>query len=381
MEEKYIIPSGSLIGHFSNKVKQFGGINFAQGLPGFNPPDELLEILCKIAAEPVHQYALGNGDLHLTNAIIQKYNSTYHTSFDTSNVLITNGATEAISLVFTYLWRTYGNSLNVLSMNPVYESYRNLPEIFHCKHTVFEYNDDNTVDFEKLEQKIKSESIKLIFIGTPGNPMGKIWCKQEIDLLLNLSRLLNFFVIIDAVYNELYFNTPTYLPLKDIGNNVFYINSFSKSLSITGWRIGYLICNDELMTKIRSIHDYTGLSSPHLLQRAIASFLIEHNYGSKYIAESRSRIRNSYTKMGEALINLGFEIPPIDGGYFIWTRLPKPFNNGFRFAVDLYEQKKVAVVPGIHFSEKAIDFIRINIARLDDEIDEGIEKLNNFFKK
>lgn len=379
MTDKYTRPAGSLIGYFSNKVKQYGGINFAQGLPGFSPPKELLELLRETSYEQVHQYAPGNGDIQLVNAIIQKYNSTYHTSFDVSNILVTNGATEAISLVFTHLWRTYGNELNVLSMDPVYESYRNLPEIYHCKHVVFEYAADNTIDFEALEEKIKSESIKLVFIGTPGNPMGKIWSKKELDQLLDLSEALNFYIILDAVYNELYFDNPTYLPLNKLGEKVFYINSFSKTLSITGWRIGYLICNADLMVKIRGIHDYTGLSSPFILQRSIAKYLETTNFGKEYIAETRERIKISYKKMYTMLMELGFEIPPVDGGYFIWARLPKSHTDGFRFAIDLYEEKQVAIVPGIHFSDKASDFIRINVAREEDEVNEGMKRLKAFF--
>ncbi|MEI7596375.1 MAG: pyridoxal phosphate-dependent aminotransferase [Bacteroidota bacterium] len=378
-ETKYIRPNTSLIAFFSNKVKHNGGINFAQGLPGFAPPKELLEILKEKTKENVHQYAPSNGDLKLSNLLLQKYNSKYKTNFDASNTLITNGATEAISLAFIYLWNKYGDMLNVLSMNPVYESYSNLPRIYHCKHFVYNYSDNNSVDIDLLENQIKENAIKLIFIGTPGNPMGKIWNKTDFDKLVELSRKYQFYIIIDAVYNELYFNEETYLPLNNLADNIFYVNSFSKSLSITGWRVGYLICETEIMKKIRNIHDYTALSSSHPLQSCIAEFLEKYDFGKTYISETRERIKQSHERISKSLLKLGFEIPPIDGGYFIWTKLPKQFTDGFRFAIDLYDEKKVSIVPGIHFNENANDFIRINVARLDEEIEEGIKGINEYF--
>src|SRR6056297_1981399 len=177
-------PSGSLISFMSNKVKKHGGINFAQGIPGFAPPQELLEILRQKVQEPLHQYAPGIGNHQLLDLLLQKYQSNY--PFRLENFLILQGATEALSLLFIYFKKTIKTDFSCLSFEPVYESYKNLPEIFNTPFFPFSYDSDGAINFTRLEEKIKQEKVKLIFMASPGNPYGKIWTKNEFEALLSI---------------------------------------------------------------------------------------------------------------------------------------------------------------------------------------------------
>ncbi len=211
--------------------------------------------------------------------------------------------------------------------------------------------------------------------------MGKIWSENEINALINLSKRLNFYIVLDAVYRELYFDEKPYIPLDQFSSNLFYTNSFSKLFSITGWRIGYLIAHEDHMSKIKSIHDYTGLCAPSVLQQAIVEYLKKNEWGKAYVSNLRRKLTESYSHLSKELINLGFSIPEIKGGYFVWAKLPEKYSDGFKFAIDLYDEQKVAVIPGEHFSENAKNYIRFNIAREKSEIDEGISLIKKFFKK
>ncbi len=162
--------------------------------------------------------------------------------------------------------------------------------------------------------------------------------------------------------------------------NIFYVNSFSKMLSITGWRIGYMYTVEEHMTKIRSIHDYTGLCAPFLLQRSIAEFMELENKADKYISDIRKRCEKNITYLSEELSETGFKIPSIKGGYFFWAELPPKYNNGFTFAEELYDKEKVAVVPGINFSQEKNNYIRINCAVDHSIIKEAAGKIIRFVK-
>jgi len=129
MSNKYILPEGSLISYFSNKVKLNGGINLAQGLPGFQPPLKLQQKLSEISLRnDIHQYAPGIGNFKLIE-LIQQYYKKYDPTLTNDSILITQGATEAITLVYLYHKQKYGK-LNVLGFDPVYESYNNLPKNF-----------------------------------------------------------------------------------------------------------------------------------------------------------------------------------------------------------------------------------------------------------
>ncbi|MFP4024641.1 MAG: pyridoxal phosphate-dependent aminotransferase [Thiohalospira sp.] len=379
MDEKYRKPSGSYISFMSNKVKTHGGINLAQGIPGFNPPKELTQILSKLAKENLHQYAPGNGNNELLKLLVEKYQSDY--AFTKDDFMILQGATEALSLLYIYFNKILSKPFSALAFEPVYESYMHLPKIFNTGFVPFAFDKNSSVDFFQLESVCKAKNVKVIFIGTPGNPFGKIWNKQEIDNLLKLSKSLDIFIIFDAVYRDLYFEEKPYIPLDQFYPNLFYVNSFSKILSITGWRVGYLIAHQKHMDHIKSIHDYTGLCAPSLLQEAIVRYLKNYNYGADYISSLRENLKQSYQLLTSEFKKLGFKIPETKGGYFVWAKLPKDFSDGFKFAVDLYEHQRVAVIPGEHFSDNAKNYIRLNIARPIAEVKEGIQRIKVFFGK
>lgn len=378
MQNKYQRPAGSYISFMSNKVKKYGGINLAQGIPGFNPPKELTKILSNIAKDNIHQYAPGNGNNDLLDLLLNKYKNEY--TFSKDDFLITQGGTEALSLLYTYFNKILPKPFAALAFDPVYESYKYLPEIFNTDFVSFSFEADYSIDFSKLEKSCKENNVKIIFLGSPGNPFGKIWSKNEINFLLKLSKQLNFYIVLDAVYRELYFNEKPYIPLDQFHPNLFYTNSFSKIFSITGWRIGYLIAHQEHMQKIKSIHDYTGLCASSVLQQAIVEYLKKCDFGANYISNLRNKLAESYNHLSVELEKLGFEVPETKGGYFVWAKLPDKYPDGFKFAIDLYEEQKVAVIPGEHFSENAKNYIRFNIAREKSEVDEGISRIKRFFE-
>lgn len=377
--KKYDFPKGSLISYMSNMVKKYGGINLAQGIPGFAPPRELLEILSKTASENVHQYAPGTGNHDLVNLLISHYRK-YNTTLNDHNILMVNGATEAISLIYIYLKNILDENFSVLSFDPVYESYKYLPGIFHNEFVPYYYHDDQQINFDELDTIIKKKNVKIIFVASPGNPYGRIWSKEE---LMKLSQICNHnkcYIVFDAVYKDLYFDEEPFQPVNLINENVFYVNSFSKMLSVTGWRIGYLLCNKAHMEKIRYIHDYTGLCVPSVLQVAVAKYLNEYDFAKTYLSTLRKRIFTNFQMLSGALKENQFTIPTAKGGYFVWAQLPENYPDGFNWAMNLYDQYKVAVIPGIHFSGKGDRFARFNIAREYQEIKEAINRVNRFCK-
>jgi len=375
---KYRKPEGSLISFFSNKVKTYGGINLAQGIPGYSPPKELLEILSEVSVDPgIHQYAPGNGNKKLVEQICGHYGKTL-CSPDT--MLVVQGATEAITLLYIYLKNITHGIFTVMAFDPVYETYNNLPEIFGDKFISQSYTSDNQIDFDQFEYNIENNEVKLLFLNTPGNPYGRMFSKDELVKIIELSKKYKFYIIVDAVYRDLFFDKAPYIPYFDKCERIFYVNSFSKALSITGWRIGYMICSEKHISKIRSVHDYTGLCVSSVLQESVALYLEKFSYGKDYTESVRQKLIAAYKLYKPELESFGFEVPDSDGGYFIWARLPKKFNNDFHFAIDLYEANKTAIIPGCHFSQGRNDYVRFNIAREKEELDNGLKNIKDFLK-
>jgi aspartate/methionine/tyrosine aminotransferase len=356
-------------------VKQRGGINLAQGIPGFNPPGELISALKGCVDMNVHQYAPGMGNLNLIEQIATEYR------VKAENLLIVQGATEALSLVYTYINRKLNGDFAVLSFEPAYESYLQLPKIFGQKFIHYPLNSNYTFDYDDLYLTIKQKGVKLIFLSSPGNPFGKIWSRSEVDCLISISNQLGVYIVFDAVYEQLYFNESPYIPIDQLSPNLFIVNSFSKMLCITGWRIGYLISHESHTEGIKSIHDYIGLCAPSLLQHALMEYLGKSNFAKEFTTSFRENVKRSFNILVETLTGLGFEIPPIQGGCFVWAKLPNGWTDGFEFASRLYDEQSVAVIPGEHFSEGKSDWIRFNVARPEEDIVTACERIRVFMDK
>ncbi len=370
-------PEGSLISYFSNLVKKEGGINLAQGTPGFFPPPLLLQTLEAAAQNPsLHQYAPGSGNFQLLDLIRLAY--TPVAPIEPDNILIVQGATEGIFLSFFYLTTLLARPFAALSFDPVYESYPVLANMFGIPFFYGHLGQNLSVDFWELEKTIEEQNVKVVFIASPGNPLGKVWTREELEKLLALSKQYEFYILFDAVYNEIYFNQPPFNPLSFQDERLFYINSFSKTLGITGWRIGYLITHRDHMKHIREKHDYTGLCAPSVLQSTIASYLANSEFGKDYSQTIRLKCQQSYNYMKGILTPLGFNVVSSEGGYFLWAQLPASIEDAFSFALDLYERKRVAVVPGENFSPWHTNYIRMNIAVDMPIIEETAQRIINF---
>lgn len=363
----------SFISLMSNKVKKEGGINCAQGIPGFSPPSELLSILSKFAGKSLHQYAPGRGLEELREKICRSVLK----ESSTKNIIVTNGATEAVSLVYQYISMLKPRS-SVLVFDPPYESHRYLPILYGHNLISFSRKRYEAPDFNKLEKILVEKNISTIFLASPGNPYGLIWSSDEISVLINLCRKHDIFLILDAVYREIYFDFKPSYPFSIFHPGVFYVDSFSKMLSITGWRIGFIHVHESHISALTNIHDYTGLSTASILQHAISKYLENPDNMDTYIKKIRKISSNSFKAAADILKKAGCFIPPTQGGYFIWAKLPPPYYDGVEFAKKLFAEESVAVVPGIHFSPGANQFIRINIAQETEEIIEAACRISSF---
>lgn len=372
-------PKGSLISYFSTLVKQHGGINLAQGIPGFNPPQELLDELKNISHENIHQYPPGIGNFALTEQLQKFYADQY--PLKKENLIILQGATEALCLIFLYIMRQTGGKFTTLSFSPPYESYRQLPKQFGLPFIEVDPDENGKLPLYLIEEHIDKNNVKLIFLASPGNPHGLVFSKEDVDALAEICQQKKCWLVFDSVYRTLYYENKPYVPLSKLNPYLFVVDGFSKWYSITGWRVGFLMYDESHCTGLRSMHDYTGLCTNSVLQEALARYVAKNNFGKPYTENLRKSLAENYRFASDALSECGFKCAASDGGYFLWTKLPAEFSNGFEFAVKLFDKTKVAIVPGIHFSDNAVDIVRFNIARPLPELKEGLERLKNYLSE
>ncbi|MEA1873182.1 MAG: pyridoxal phosphate-dependent aminotransferase, partial [Bacteroidota bacterium] len=324
----------SWISYFSNLVKENGGINLAQGIPGFQPPSALLKALQDASNTSIHQYAPGLGNHKLRAHISKTFEDKITSDFE---FMITLGGTEAIQLLYLYLHKR-NHGLRTAAFSPVYESYMHLPRIYGDS---FESISIENPDLQKrLIQFFADYQPDLFFVNTPGNPFGRALSQPEFDLLQSLCNQHNCYLIIDAVYDVFHFGEPPYYPFKLFTDKTFYVNSFSKRYSITGWRLGYFFTHHSHFDQLCDIHDFTGLSCPSVLQESLANFLDIPKVASSYVEEIRLQLLENYQKSAALLRAKGFLVSNIQGGYYIWTKLPSHIKDGLEFSKFLYATQK-----------------------------------------
>ncbi|HOY39779.1 MAG: pyridoxal phosphate-dependent aminotransferase [Bacteroidales bacterium] len=368
-------PNTSLISYFSNMVKQSGGINLAQGLPGFRPPLKLMQNLSEISLTDSHKYAPGLGLDLLRCQIAESCNST---AIGAENVMITNGGTEAISLIYTWLYKKLHHQLNVMSFAPVYESYRELPGIFGNHFYAFRNDPNQSINIPLLCEELARNEINLVFLATPGNPLGRIFSEYELTEICNYCSRKRIYLVIDLVYKYLYYDKKPSIPYSALSEYILFADSFSKQFSITGWRLGYLIAPPEIICEIASVHDYTGLSSPLPLQKALSMYLSNTSDALQYLQDTREKVSENFEYASHRLSEAGFRCIPAHGGIFLCTALPDHFDDGFQFASNLYKSCKVAVVPGEHFDREWKRIIRLNIAHPADVLNQALDEIIHF---
>lgn len=372
-------PQGSWISFFSTLAKKHGGINLAQGIPGFNPPPALRQILAEVAFEDVHQYPPGKGNFKLIENLLMRYQQKGF-SFSEQNLLILQGATEAINLVFFFLLKLFkSDTWNIATTDPAYESYVKLPEKYQKKVYLLPV-ENRRIDIQVLKNYIEKNKVRLFFLASPGNPWGVVLEEETIRDLIKLCYEKGCHVFFDAVYEDVYIGQKPYVPYDMINPYLWITGSFSKKYSITGWRIGYLFYDATRDEEISGLHDYLGLCANGPLQEALARFFMSDE-ADKYETWLRRELVENYHLSLTALQRIGFKIEETDGGYFLWGKVPELFENGWDFATQLFKTCKVAVVPGEYFSENASAFVRINFARPRSELEEGLWKIQTLLQQ
>lgn len=312
-------PQGSLISYFSTKVKQHGGINLAQGIPGFDPPRQLVEALAAASLRDTHQYPPGTGHFGLIEQLQCYLKPNY--SFSPEEMLILQGATEALSLTFLYLRNKLGSNFRTLAIAPAYESYRQLPLQFGMEFTEVAAENNNTLPLAAIEDQIQHHQVRLVFLASPGNPLGTVFSRSDIETLVQMCQQHQCFLLFDAAYSELYYSEAPFVPYHLLNPYLFIAGSFSKMFSITGWRIGWLLYDKAHTAALRTLHDYTGLCANSVAQYALAEYLKNHLHGSDYITTIRQQLTDNKSLCCSTLQNSSCKIIPAGGGYFAWVEL------------------------------------------------------------
>ncbi|EHN59634.1 pyridoxal phosphate-dependent aminotransferase [Oenococcus kitaharae] len=355
---------------------------------GFGDPDFAVGQTTKeafkqsIDADHSH-YADGQGILPLRQAACHFYNDKYACGIQgPDDILVTVGAAESINLA---LMAIVNPRDGVMIVEPEYSQYSNSVLLAGGQKVPV---DTATSDFKLTPELIQrtydqaaAQGIKVIaiIVNYPNNPTGSSYNLDELTALANTFEKLNLWVLSDEIYAEQTFKGSHHSLYAIIPERTILITGLSKSHSMTGYRLGFVIAHGAVMTAMRKIQDtlVTCVATP--IQEAAASALtLDPDAGIK----TRSRYLMRVSKVAHALTDLGFHADIPTGAFYVWAKIPDKFgDDAFPFCVELAQKAGVQIFPGSIFSDTAKAYVRISCAGADKDLDTAINRLSAYLKK
>lgn len=372
----------SVIRRMTRISLQHGAINLSQGFPDFDPPKEITDRLSEVAKEGPHQYALTWGAQNFREALAakQEHFSGMKINPDTE-IVVTCGSTEAMMaammsvcnpgekvVIFSPFYENYGADTILSGAEPIYVPLK--PPAFHF-------------DADELEAAMKQEGVKALILCNPSNPCGKVFTRQELMVIADLAKKYDIYVITDEVYEHILYepNKHTYMAsLPGMRERTIMCNSLSKTYSITGWRLGYVIASPEIIDRVKKVHDFLTVGAAAPLMEACVVGL---KFGDEYYRELQAHYTHMKNLFVGGLRDIGLQFTEPQGAYYVLVDISEfGYENDYLFCEDLARKVGVGAVPGSSFFRENVNhLIRVHFAKQDETLNAALDRLADIRSK
>lgn len=373
----------SVIRRMTRISMECGAINLSQGFPDFDPPEFIMKRLAEVATAGPHQYTPTWGAANYRAAVAEKVGKFMGLPINPDeNVLGTVGSTEAMMATLMAITNP-GDKIVIFS--PYFENYA-AQSIFNSVEPVFVPLNPPafTFDADKLEEAFKDPKTKAMILCNPSNPSGRVFTKDELQTIADLAIKYDVIIITDEVYEHIIFepHKHTYIAaLPGMWERTICCSSLSKTYSITGWRLGYIVADKSLMDRCKKVHDFLTVCAPSPLQEAVIP-------GLKAPMSYYKELQDHYTHMRDIFVgglkDLGFTFTEPEGSYFMMVDI-SDFSKGksdVEFCEELARKVGVAAVPGSSFFKEDVNHLaRFHFAKKDETLYEALNRLADIRKK
>jgi aminotransferase len=350
-------------------------INLAQGFPDFPAPLELKRAAADAIMGDFNQYSITWGAKDLREEISRKALKYNHIEADSdSEVTVTCGSTEAMMASMLAL---INEGEEVVVFEPFYENYGPDAAVSGAVPRFVPLNDNGSIDEDALASAFNQRTRALI-LNTPNNPCGKVFTKDELKLIADLCTEHDVIAVTDEIYEYILYDGKKHISiasLDEMKDRTITISGFSKTYSVTGWRIGYAVAQKELTSAIRKVHDFLTVGAPAPLQHACVTAL---NFPDSYYKELASMYDWKRKLLYGALKKAGFRCSLPDGAYYILADIPDGIGmDDMAFARYLVSKIGVAAVPGSSFfkSEEGKHKLRFTFSKKEETLMEAARRL------
>lgn len=371
----------SVIRRMTRISDEHGAINLSQGFPDFDPPKEIMDALAKAAYEGPHQYSITFGAENFREALARKQGKAIGRTIDPEKeIVVTCGGTEAMMCAMMTICNP-GDKVMVFS--PFYENY-GADAILSGAEPIYIPLVPPEYDFDiRLVEDGFCQGAKAIIVCNPSNPCGKVFSKEELLAIGELAVKYDAFVVTDEVYEHMVYapwHHTCMASLPGMYEHTITCNSLSKTYSITGWRLGYLIGPEEVIENAKKVHDFLTVGAAAPLQEAATVGLnFPESYYEKLLAAYSEK--RAYFLEGLDRIGLKHNVP--QGTYFVlidiqeFLELPQFAGwTDLEFCEWMIINIGVAAVPGSSFFKEEVNhLIRLHFAREKETLDEALARL------
>jgi aspartate/methionine/tyrosine aminotransferase len=344
----------SVIREMTRLAIQYKAVNLAQGFPDFPAPQILKDAAHAAIDAEFNQYSITWGAKPFRDAIAAKYRRWYGLELDPEReVTVCCGATEG--MIATLLAVTNPGD-EVIVFEPYYENYGPDSELCSATRRVVPLHaPDWTFDRDELRKACNGRT-KAIIVTSPNNPTGRVFSKQDLEYIASLCEEFDALCITDEIYEHIVYEGVQHVPILSIPGmreRSVLVNSMSKTYSVTGWRVGWVLAAPDLTDSIRKVHDFLTVGAAHPLQMAgVTALALPDEYYHKLAVEYQTRRDHIVSVLEET----GFKPFRPYGAYYVMADISGfGFPDDTSFAMHLLEKAQVAAVPGSSFFSKSED--------------------------
>jgi aspartate/methionine/tyrosine aminotransferase len=375
----------SVIRGMTRLAREHRAINLAQGFPNFPAPEILKTAAARAIRDDINQYAITWGAQRLREALARKYHDWYAIDVDPEReITVTCGATEAMIATLLAL---VDPGDEVIVFEPFYENYGPDTILADARPVYVPLLPGTSLDLDRLAAAFSSRT-RAIIVNTPSNPAGRVLSRGELEAIRDLCVRYDALAITDEIYEHIRFEGE-HVPiatLPGMRSRAVTISGASKTFSVTGWRVGWILAPAELTDAIRKVHDFLTVGAPAPLQEGVAVALNE--LSRDFYDDLARAYRARRDVLYRALVDSGFECAAPEGAYYIladFTNLSTLAGSGgplsdTEFAVWLSREIGVTPVPGSSFFREGgggRSQVRFVFCKTDDILQEAARRLRS----
>lgn len=365
----------SVIREMTRVAHKYNALNLSQGFPDFDPPQALIDAAKQALDDGFHQYAITWGAPAFRQALAEKQQRFMGVDLDPdTNIVVTCGGTEAM---MTAMMTAINPGDKVIVFSPFYENY-GADAILSGAEPIYVPLRPPTFDFDPDELRRAFESgARALVLCNPSNPSGKVFTRAELEIIADLAREFDTFVLTDEVYEHIVYppNEHVYMAsLPGMFERTLSTSSLSKTYSITGWRLGYVIASAEVIAGAKKVHDFLTVGAAAPLQEAAATALrFPQSYYDELLA-GYARRRDCFLGY---LDQAGLTYTRPDGAYYVLVDISEfGFDDDTEFCRWMAREIRVAAVPGSSFFHEPVrHLIRFHFAKREETLAEAGERL------